>query len=57
MPIAQKLCWPVLPSAWKNKKAMAIPRKVETVLRKQEMLSANTTGLVSAKRISSGDLE
>lgn len=41
MAIAQKLCWPVLPSARKNEKGMAIIRKLEVVLTKQEMLSVN----------------
>lgn len=55
--IAEKLCWPFLPSAWKNEKGMATPGKVKTVPRRREILSADITGLDSAKRISSGDLE
>lgn len=39
--IAQKLCGPVRPSARKNEKGMAIPRKFEAVLTKQEILSVN----------------
>lgn len=41
MAIAQKLCGPVRPSARKNEKGMAIPRKFEAVLTKQEILSVN----------------
>lgn len=51
----QKLCWPFLPSAWKNEKGMAIPRR--DCAKETGDTSASIIGWVSAKRLSLADLE